>query len=449
MKFHLISLGCPKNTVDSELISGNLVRNGAAWVPSPDGADLVLLNTCGFIKEAKEESLRHIFQLLALKRTRPRAKIVVFGCMVKRYREELSKEIPEIDGLFEFLSEAQIPEILGLARSGPRPKKVSGASNRPFSTATDSLGRFFLPPHIGFLKIAEGCVNRCSYCAIPDIRGPFRSIPMDDLLRRAKKLAKAGVKEISVIAQDTLLYGAEKGGRSRLPELLEKLAQIPGPEWIRLHYLHPKRLSEELIDGIFSIPKVVPYFDIPFQHVSDRMLALMNRSVTKKELIHLMGAIRKRFRGGIIRSTFIVGFPGETENEFQELMDFIQLHPVDRLGAFPFSAEEGTPAWRITPKVPSKEKIRRLDELMTLQQVVAADRNRRMESRLVTAIVDRISGETAFGRYFGDAFEVDNLISFGYDGSFEEGQFLTCRILSAEAYDFTGEVVSRSGRRKK
>ncbi|NLI75190.1 MAG: 30S ribosomal protein S12 methylthiotransferase RimO [Candidatus Riflebacteria bacterium] len=430
MKFHLISLGCPKNTVDSEGVAAELTRLGMTWVPGPEAADLVLLNTCGFIKDAKEESLRHVFRLLDLKRQRPRLQVAVFGCLVQRYRDDLRRDIPEIDHLFTFFDRASLAGLV----QGIRLRAGQSHPEKP-------RRRFLTPAHLGFLKIAEGCDNRCSYCTIPDIRGPFRPRPLGEIMEDARTLAATGAREISIIAQDTARYGVAQGDPALLLELVRQVGELPTVRWIRLHYLHPRHLDGPFLEALFRLPKVVPYFDIPFQHVSDRILALMNRGVTGKDLARLVGRIRRTFRRAVIRTTFIVGFPGETEDDFQELLQFIERHPIDRLGAFPYSPEEGTPAFKIRPRISKAEKTRRLDELMTLQQLLNFEKNQHKIDNVTEILIDGVGPDGIIGRTYGDAFEVDNSVLLPYDSTVAPGDFLRVRITGAEAYDLKGERI--------
>lgn len=430
MKFHLISLGCPKNTADSEGLIGTLQERGIDFAQDPSHADLVLVNTCGFIREAKEESLRELMNVIALKKDRPHLRVIAFGCLVKRYEEELRQEIPELDGLFTFFTGKELDSFLPVRR------KVAGT---PLPDPDKPRPRVLTPSHVGFLKVAEGCDNRCAYCAIPDIRGAYRSRPLDEVLKDAARLAASGAREMSIIAQDTTRYGSEWAPEEALVELVRKVGELPSVEWIRLHYLHPKRLTFGLIERLFTLPKVLPYFDIPFQHVSDRILQLMNRGYTGKDLVTLIGFIRRSFRKAVLRTSLIVGFPGETEQDFRKLVKFIEDHPIDRLGAFPYSTEEGTPAARITPKIARSVRQRRLDELMTLQGLLAAERNAKLVGGRRQILIDRIEGETAFGRTYADALEIDNETSLPYDGSFKVGDFVTVRLTGADAYDFTAE----------
>jgi ribosomal protein S12 methylthiotransferase len=426
MKFHLISLGCSKNTADSEQLANQLVNMGCQWSSSPTEADLILINTCGFIKDAKTESLKTIFEASQFKNKSPRTKLCVFGCLVKRYYKEIKEQVPEIDYLYTFINEDNMRELIRAPISG-----------QIISDQCKSW-RFFTPPHIGILKIAEGCSNRCAYCAIPDIRGPFHSRPEKEILDDARKLVDSGAIELSVVAQDITRFGTDiSSGNCRLPELLYKLGRIEGLSWIRLHYMHPKGLTTDLIDRIFTLPKVLPYFDIPFQHFSDRMLRLMKRNTSPGHIVKLIGHIRKKFRLSAIRTTFIVGFPGENEEDFQTLRDFIEMHPIDRVGAFAYSTEENTPAAMIIPKVPTKVKLQRLDRLMTLQQLLAQERNRKLIGKTTDLIIDSCDKNEALGRTFWDSYEIDNLTRINHSPTpLKPGQIIRARIVDADAYDF-------------
>lgn len=430
MKFHLISLGCSKNTADSEALANKFVTRGWQWSNDPESSNLLLINTCGFIKDAKEESLRTILRTLEAKKAHKSIKVAIFGCLVKRYRKEIQEEIPEIDFLFDFLTDDQLEQMISLNKG----------KKSPVSPDLSKSWRFFTPPHIGILKIAEGCSNKCTYCAIPGIRGPFQSKSEKEILAEATKLAQSGAIELSVVAQDITRYGTEKGGSCKLPGLLKKLSQINGIRWIRLHYMHPRGLTKELIDDMYSIPKVLPYFDIPFQHASDRMLRLMNRNTSPEHIIALIRHIRKNYRKAAIRTTFIVGFPGENEEEFQELLDFIENFPLDRIGAFAYSTEEGTPASLIIPKVPSVIRQARLDQLMTLQQLIVEETNRKLLNQKMELIVDRSENGIVQARTKLDAFEVDNLTTIETERKLVPGQILTGKIIYADAYDFKAEI---------
>ncbi|MBF0406831.1 MAG: 30S ribosomal protein S12 methylthiotransferase RimO [Candidatus Riflebacteria bacterium] len=424
MKFHLISLGCPKNTVDSEKLIADLISKGYSYSQEINKSDFVLINTCGFIRDAKEESLEKIMKVVELKKDNPEMKVIVFGCLIKRYFDTIQTEIPEIDHIFTFFTGSELDTILK-----PQKQKHSCSPKR----------RYLTLPHVGFLKIAEGCDNRCAYCAIPDIRGPFKSFSIDNLIKEAQELADTGARELIVVAQDTTNYGRDNNAKYLLPELLKEISTISRIKWIRLQYLHPKRLTPAIIDELFSIPKVLQYFDIPFQHVSERILTLMNRGVTKKQLTQIVSHIRKNYPAGTLRTTLIVGFPGETRADFEELINYIERKPFDRLGAFPYSPEEGTPAYKISPKVPNPTRKNRLDELMTLQGLIANEINQKMVGKKYEVIVDRIENDQVFGRTHGDSPEIDLETSFPHDGELLPGDFCTVRITKADSYDLYAE----------
>lgn len=431
MKFHLISLGCSKNTSDSEHISSYLIRLGCQWTSEPVEADILFINTCGFIKDAKEQSLSVIMNSLHLKEASPKQKTVVFGCLVKRYKAEITAAIPEIDHLFTFITNDDLDKLIG---KKPSKEEASGCS---------VLKRFFTPKHIGILKIAEGCSNRCTYCAIPAIRGDFKSRAEAEILNDAKALAKSGTTEISVVAQDITRYGTDYSKKCQLPNLVKKISRISGIKWIRLHYMHPRGLTAKLIDELYSIKKVVPYFDIPFQHFSDRMLRLMKRHASPEHILNLIKHIRANYKDAIIRTTMIVGFPGENDEDFQELIDFIEAYPIDRLGGFMYSTEEGTPAAKIIPKILKPVKQQRLDELMTLQQLLATERNGKLVGNKLDIIIDKITDNLIEGRTAGDAYEVDNTVFVKTEKAsmFKQGDIINVKITQADAYDFEAELV--------
>lgn len=428
MKFHLISLGCSKNTADSEDIANRFASSGWLWATRPETADLLLINTCGFINDAKEQSLTTIIENLKIKEARPALKVCVFGCLVKRYHREIREEIPEIDYLFEFLSEDQLNLLISL--------------DKKTITTTDycKSWRFFTPKHIGILKIAEGCSNRCTYCAIPSIRGPFHSRKQADILEDARKLAISGAKEVSLVAQDITRYGTENGSFCKLPQLVREIAKIEGIEWLRLHYMHPRGLSTDLLDELYNIPKVLPYFDIPFQHITNRMLKLMNRHTSSEHLLGLLKHIRRHFPDATVRTTFIVGFPGEQKRDFDKLIDFIEEHPIDRIGAFAYSEEEGTPAAKMKPQVRKSTRQTRLDQLMTLQQLVIGDYNQRMLGKTIEVIIDEVHQDRLIARTSGDAYEVDNTTTIMGHYQLQPGDMVKARIIRADAYDFTAEL---------
>lgn len=430
MKFHIISLGCSKNTADSEHIANHFKATGWEWSGAPEKSDLILINTCGFINDAKEESLRNIMEAISLKEKHPRLIIAVFGCLIKRYHKEIEEQIPEIDYLFDFLTPKEITQLCKLA--GKNYKEPDYSNN----------SRFFNPKHIGILKIGEGCNNRCAYCAIPNIRGPYYSLPEDEIIKDCKNLVASGAKEISVVAQDITRYGTDKDGICRLPSLLKKISAIKGVEWIRLHYMHPRGLTPKLIDDIFSIKKVLPYFDIPFQHISAKLVKAMNRHTTPEHMISLIKHIRSKYPNAIIRTTFIVGFPGEQKRDFDKLINFIEEYPLDRVGSFMYSPEENTPAYSMTPKVRESTKQARLDQLMTLQQLIIEERNKKLIGKEIDVIIDKVSSKgVATGRTPYDAYEVDNITTINDSKGHKPGDIVKVKLTDADAYDFKAVIL--------
>ena len=428
MKFHIISLGCNKNTADSEKIAQIFASRNCEWVKDPQKADLLLINTCGFIDDAKEESLSTIMKALSFKKKNRKIKIAAFGCLVKRYYEDIKQQIPELDYLFDFLTPRQIENMIS----------EIGESGKSCFTPQ----RYFTPSHIGFLKIAEGCDNRCSYCAIPNIRGPFVSLDEKEIIQTAKDLAKTGTKELSVVAQDITRYGIDKTGKCQLPSLVKKLSCINGIEWIRLHYMHPRGLTNELIDELYSIPKVVPYFDIPFQHIAAKLVKTMNRHTTPEHMISIIKHIREKYPEACFRTTFIVGFPGETKKEFDELINFIEETPIDRIGAFMYSPEEGTPGAKMPHQCRPSTKQKRLDQLMTLQQLIIEERNKELIGKKLPVIVDSVNKNEAKARTMYDAWEVDNLTTIKNAKNLVPGQIVDVIITKANAYDFQAKLVN-------
>ena len=401
MKFHIISLGCSKNTSDSEHLANQFKATGWEWALKPEQSDLILINTCGFINDAKEESLRNIMEAISIKEKKPNIKLAVFGCLIKRYHKEIEEQIPEIDYLFDFPTPKEISKLCKLAGKDYKTPDYSKSS------------RFFNPKHIGILKIGEGCNNRCAYCAIPYIRGPYYSLKESD-----------------------------KDGKCRLPGLLKKISAIKGVKWIRLHYMHPRGLTPSLIDEIFSIDKVLPYFDIPFQHISAKLVKAMNRHTTPKHMKSLIKHIRKNYPEGLIRTTFIVGFPGEQKRDFDKLINFIEEYPLDRVGSFMYSPEESTKAYSMTPKVRESTKQARLDQLMTLQQLIIEERNKKLIGKKIDVIIDEISKNgVATGRTIYDAYEVDNSTIINNAKGCKEGDIVKVIITDADAYDFKAEIV--------
>jgi len=416
------------NQVDSERIMGGLVSRGFEIVPDEE-AEIIVVNTCGFIESAREESIETILLLAELKRTGSLKSLVVAGCLAERCRDELEQELTEADAIVGLADRDRIPDLcldlIGRSR-------VTGAAYTRVVTG---------PPHTAYLKIAEGCDNRCSYCTIPAIRGPYRSISEDDILRDAEELISLGARELVLIGQDTTRYGLDLNGKT-LAGLLRRLSETAGVSWLRLLYTHPRHMTGELIDTINAIPQVVPYIDMPIQHIADPVLARMGRRTTSSEIRTLIDTIRSRIGGVALRTSLIVGLPGESESDFGQLIDFIRDVRFERLGVFAYSPEVGTPAAAMDGQIPAEESAQRCDELMEVQAGIAHEFHVSLIGREFDMIVDEYcsGSETVVGRTYMDAPEIDGNITAA--GSVEEGEaFCRVRITGAETYDLRGVVV--------
>ncbi len=425
----IYSLGCAKNLMDTELLMKQLDRNRFRLILEPESLkniDTVIINTCGFIQEAKKESVDVILDLTRAKLNGTISHLFVMGCLSERYREELEKEIPEVDGFFGV---NQLREIIARV-GGKYRRELTG--ERLLTT----------PAHYAYLRIAEGCDRKCSFCAIPMIRGKHDSRPLTSILTEAGKLVAQGVKELNVISQDTTYYGLDRYRKRRLPELMEKLAKIPGIGWIRVHYTYPDGFPLGLLDVMKEHREICKYIDIPVQHISTRILRSMKRGMDGNETKKLLETIRKRIPGVALRSTLITGYPGETEQEFRMLRDFIEKTEFDRLGVFAYSHEEGTAAWKLDDDVPRPVKQERVDELMQIQQGISLRLNRRKIGSIMRVMIDREENGVYTGRTEFDSPEVDNevLIRPG-KGRVETGNYYNVRITDAGDYDLTGEFV--------
>ena len=431
MKIGFVSLGCSKNLVDSEKIMGMLKEAGHEMVAHPDQAEVIFINTCGFIQPAKEEAINTILEMAEYKKYNCK-KLIVLGCLAQRYKEELIKEMPEVDCFIAIREYPQLNQIL--EEELHTPFSVYGKSERLTSTK----------PWTAYIKIAEGCSNRCTYCAIPLIRGGNVSFPMEDIVAEAEVLAQNGVKELVVIAQDTTKYGLDLYGKLSLLDLLKKLNAIESLHWIRILYMYPDEITDELVEGMAQLDKVLPYFDIPMQHANSRMLQLMNRRGDAQSVKELIQKIKNTFEYPTLRTTFIVGFPQESEADFEELMDFVKETRWDRMGAFTYSIEEDTPAYEMEQTVSEEEKQRRLDALMTLQNEIAYQNNQKYINTIQEVLVEGKDGlsNKYIGRSKGNApDDVDGIVVFTSDRSIELGSFVQVKITSCEAYDCYGEEV--------
>lgn len=427
----LISLGCSKNRVDSEQMLGFLGERGYRFVADPAKAEIIIVNTCGFIQAAKEEAIATLFEMAQYKQTGRCRLLAATGCFAQRYPEAIREEMPEVDLILGVNEYARLDEAIREAERGRRP------------VYTDDDGSFFeygrvltTPPYSAYIRIGEGCDNCCSYCAIPLIRGFYRSRPQEDILREVRELAARGVREFTLIAQDTTRYGTDMGGESRLPELMEAVAAVPGVEWLRTLYCYPERVDERLMQTVAGLPNACKYIDLPIQHINQRILDDMNRADTSEHIRAIAAALRRR--GIALRTTLMVGFPGETDAEFGKLMDFVREVRFDRMGAFMFSPEEGTPAEQMPGQVSEEVKQARYDALMTLQHRISLERNRERVGTVCRVLVERRRGGRYVGRSEFEAPETDGKIYFGSETPCEIGEFVTVRITGARAYDLMG-----------
>ena len=436
-KINVITLGCSKNTVDSEHLMAQLAAAGYQLTFDSDRTDakVVVINTCGFIGDAKQESIETILDAVAAKDAGLIEKLFVIGCLSERYADELREEIPEVDEYFGVKDWADIVAALGAEY------KTENETERVLTT----------PAHYAYLKISEGCNWLCGYCAIPLIRGKHESVPMEQILDEARKLAERGVKEIMVIAQDTTYYGIDLYGRRRLADLLTELCRIEGIEWIRLHYAYPAAFPEDVIEVMAREPKICKYLDIPFQHISDNMLSAMKRRHTKAEAMELIKRLRTQIPDIALRTTLLVGYPGETAEDVAELEAFVREVKFERLGVFPYSAEEGTySAENLEDNVPEEEKQRRADRIMLIQEQIALDNNLARVGRTMRVIVDSRQGDYYVARSEYDSPEVDQEILIPTElRQLRRGRFYDVLITGAEGYDLYGEVIAPSRKQKR
>lgn len=427
-KINVITMGCSKNLVDSEKLMAQL-KAGNYDVTHEDEkntANVVIINTCGFINDAKQESINTILEYAQLKKSGKIKKIIVFGCLSERYKEELKKEIPEVDDFYGVLDQQKILTSLNVEF------KKNLVGERIITT----------PSHYAYLKISEGCDRKCSFCAIPKIRGKHISIPIEELVKEAEILANKGVKELILIAQDLSYYGLDLYKKQELGTLIKKLAEIQKIEWIRLHYAYPSNFPIDVIELMNTIPKICKYIDIPLQHISDRVLKDMKRGHTHKETYDLIKKIKETVPEIAIRTTFIVGFPGETVTEFNELKKFVQDSKFERLGVFTYSPEEDTAAYQMKDNISDKLKKKRYDELMQLQQDISLEINKNKIGKILKVIIDRKEGEYFVGRTEFDSPEVDNEILIkSINSKIKIGNFINVRIISADFFDLYGEIV--------
>ena len=440
MKILFISLGCDKNLVDSEVMLGLLEKRGYSMTDDEAEADIIIVNTCCFIGDAKEESVNTILDMSEYKKQGSCQALIVTGCMAQRYKKEIQEEIPEVDAILGTNSYDKILDAVDEALAGHQMLDCADLVGLP-EVDTDRI--LTTGGHYAYLKIAEGCNKRCTYCIIPSLRGNYRSFPMEKLVEQAQKLAEKGVKELILVAQETTLYGTDLYGKKSLHELLNRLCEIPGIYWIRILYCYPEEIYPELIETMKKQPKVCHYLDLPIQHCSDRILKRMGRRTTKADLVSIIENLRKEIPDICLRTTLITGFPGETEEEHKELLEFIDIMEFDRLGAFTYSPEEDTPAASFENQIPEEVKLDRKDELMEMQQEVAFDLAKEMEGReLVVMVEGKVADENAYvARTYKDAPGVDGYLFINTDETLVSGDFVRVRVTGAHEYDLTGEII--------
>lgn len=447
MKIGVVSLGCPKNLVDSETMLGLIHEEKYEITNDPSEAEIIIVNTCGFIESAKEESINTILQMAEYKKSGSCKYIIVTGCLSQRYAEELFSELPEADAIAGVEVYDEIGSIIKRVMNGERFIMLERSKPDVIYTSKETfLPRILTTPsYTAYLKIAEGCDNCCSYCAIPKIRGPYRSKPMEQVLKEAKALADNGVKELIVVAQDTTRYGEDlPGGKLLLADLLKELNKIESLKWIRVMYCYPNNFTDELIETFASLDKVCKYVDLPLQHASNRLLASMNRYDTREEVETLLAKLRKRIPGIVIRTTFIVGFPGETDADFEELKGFVEQQRFENAGVFAYSQEEGTVAGAMPNQIPDEIKQERYHELMALQAQISEEIHKDTEGQTLEVLVEGIEEDGSglhYGRSYREAPDIDGLVFIENPGDIKPGCFVKVNILQGFTYESVGERI--------
>jgi ribosomal protein S12 methylthiotransferase len=442
--FAFVSLGCPKNLVDSERMLGKLAQDGYTLTPDADGADVVVVNTCGFIEPARQESLGVIREMLELKRQGRVGAVVVAGCLAERKQDDLLRELPEVDHIVGVFGREEIGQVLDrtLYQRG-RDEQRSLFRPAPVRALEDTARLRITPRHYGYLKISEGCDRLCTFCAIPSMRGKHITKPIEEVVREARELAADGVRELIVVAQDTTYYGLDLYGRVRLAELLRELDVVDGIEWVRVLYAYPIHFTDALIETLASSRKIVPYLDLPLQHINDRVLRRMQRRVDRAATEELLAKLRQAIPGLVLRTTFIVGFPGETEAEFDELHDFVRTARFERAGVFPYSLEPGTPAARLADHLPEEVKAERRDRLMEAQQEVAFAWAQAQVGKEIEAIVDSPDPEVpghVLARGYADAPDIDCQVRLK-GKNLQPGDLVRARVTGADGYDLMARAL--------
>ncbi|MBO5883751.1 MAG: 30S ribosomal protein S12 methylthiotransferase RimO [Clostridia bacterium] len=448
MKIGFVSLGCPKNQLDTEVMLHEAASAGYEITPEETEADVVIINTCGFIENAKKEAIDNILDIAWLKKHRSLKAIIVTGCLAERYRESILEEFPEVDAVLGVGSIHNIVEAIEAVtikkKKGSKRKYTSFEDKNTVRLGGDRI--LTTPEYTAYLKIAEGCDNKCAYCAIPSIRGKFRSREMEDIIAEAKQLEALGVKELNVVAQDTTRYGLDLYGSYKLASLLHRITEETSIPWIRILYCYPDKITDELIAEMRDNPRILKYIDLPIQHISDNMLKSMNRHGDGKMVREVVAKLRREVEGIVIRTTFIVGFPGETEEDFRELCEFVRETKFDRAGVFTYSREEDTPAYDFDGQIDEQVKQNRMDILMGEQLEINAENNEKMIGKTLTVICEDYDpvGEIHFGRSTADAPEIDGKIYFRAEGRIAPGSFVKVKIREALDYDLVGRAVSEN-----
>ena len=441
MKLALISLGCSKNLVDSEHYLGILSkRKGMEFTSEIPEADIVIVNTCGFIGDAKEESIQTILEVSEFKETGNLKKIIVAGCLAQKYSEEILKELPEVDAVIGTGDVDKIEKVVDEILAG---KKAVETKNMTFLANANTDRVLTTAPHTAYLKISEGCNRACTYCIIPQMRGRLRSRSIEDIVEEAKRLVASGVREINLLAQETTEYGIDLYGDKKLAALMKELCKIEGLKWLRTYYMHPEYVTDELIEVMKSEDKICKYFDVPIQHVSDNILRNMARAKNGEQVKSVLNRIRKAIPDATIRTTLIVGFPGETEENFQELKEYVREFEFDYAGVFKYSREEDTVAYNLPDQVPEEIKERRYAELVNLQSEIAERKNRRFLGQEIEVMIDGVSSESEYlleGRTRGQALEIDGKV-LTTDGTARPGEIVKVKIEQNFEYDFVGPIV--------
>lgn len=440
MKILFISLGCDKNLVDSEEMIGLLKRENYEFTDEESKAEVIVINTCCFVNDAKEESINTILQMADYRNNGICKALIVTGCLAQRYKDEIIKEIPEVDAILGTTSYDEIVNAVNCVVKGEKYKKFNSLDKL---ITCDRDRTVTTGGHYAYIKIAEGCNKCCTYCIIPEIRGRYRSIPMENIVRTAEKLVEDGAKEIILVAQETTMYGVDLYGKKQLPELLKRLCEIKGLYWIRILYCYPEEITDELIDVIKSEPKICNYIDMPIQHASDKILKAMGRRTNRTELTALINKIRKEIPDIVLRTTLITGFPGETEEDHEDMLDFVNEMEFDRLGVFTYSPEEGTIAAEMDNQIEDEIKEQRRNEIMELQQEIAFEKAESMIGRKVLVIIEgKITDENAYmGRTYMDSPDVDGNIFINTDAELMTGDFVKVLVTGAVQYDLIGKIV--------